>query len=122
MFKALIRVLSLVLSVAFMAPTVAAPTSSSAENRKIEAPATSASSSENGPSAAVVADNTQQVNINNATAQELAAALNGVGLKKAEAIVSYREKYGPFTQVEQLKEVPGIGPALYGRNVSRITL
>ncbi|CAK9884121.1 MAG: putative protein [Candidatus Erwinia impunctatus] len=64
----------------------------------------------------------ESVNINQATAQELAAALNGVGLKKAEAIVSYREQNGPFTQPEQLKEVPGLGNMLVERNLSRITL
>ena len=33
--------------------------------------------------------------------------MNGVGLKKAQAIVSYREEYGPFKTVEDLKQVPG---------------
>lgn len=37
-----------------------------------------------------------RVSINNASAEELARAMNGVGLKKAQAIVSYREEYGPF--------------------------
>lgn len=63
-----------------------------------------------------------QVSINQATAEELAAALNGVGLKKAQAIVSYREEYGEFTQVDQLKEVPGLGNALVERNLSRLKL
>ncbi|MGE9551841.1 helix-hairpin-helix domain-containing protein [Erwinia amylovora] len=63
-----------------------------------------------------------QVSINQATAEELAAALNGVGLKKAQAIVSYREEYGDFTQVDQLKEVPGLGNALVERNLSRLKL
>ncbi len=29
--------------------------------------------------------------------------MNGVGLKKAQAIVSYREEYGPFKTVEDLE-------------------
>lgn len=62
------------------------------------------------------------VNINQATAQELAAAMDGIGLKKAESIVSYREKYGLFTQLEQLKEVPGIGSTLVERNLGRLQL
>ena len=41
-----------------------------------------------------------RVSINNASAEELARAMNGVGLKKAQAIVSYREEYGPFKTVE----------------------
>lgn len=63
-----------------------------------------------------------QVSLNQASAEELAAALNGVGLKKAEAIVSYREQYGAFTAIEQLREVPGIGNALVERNLSRLKL
>lgn len=62
------------------------------------------------------------VNINSASAQELASVMNGVGLKKAEAIVSYRQQFGPFTELEQLKEVPGIGSALVERNLSRLKL
>lgn len=63
-----------------------------------------------------------QININEASAEELAAAMNGIGLKKAQSIVSYREQYGPFTAIEQLKEVPGIGSALVERNSARLKL
>lgn len=64
----------------------------------------------------------EKVSLNQASAGELAAALNGVGIKKAEAIVSYREQYGDFTAIEQLKEVPGMGNALVERNLSRLKL
>ena len=76
------------------------------------------------PPTSIVADKeaTAQVSLNQASAEELAAALNGVGIKKAEAIVSYREQYGAFTGIEQLKEVPGIGNALVERNLSRLKL
>lgn len=63
-----------------------------------------------------------QISINQATAEELAAALNGVGLKKAQGIVNYREQYGAFTHVEQLQEVPGIGAAILERNLAKIKL
>lgn len=63
-----------------------------------------------------------QVNINTATIEELVARLNGIGAKKAEAIVNYRENNGPFTSIEQLQEVPGIGPALMEKNSSLLTL
>ncbi|GAB7205478.1 hypothetical protein OS21_19690 [Dickeya oryzae] len=69
-----------------------------------------------------MATDEEEVSINKATAEQLAAALNGVGLKKAQAIVSYREQNGPFTQIEQLQEVPGIGSALIERNQSRLRL
>ncbi|BAN99638.1 competence protein ComEA helix-hairpin-helix repeat-containing protein [Plautia stali symbiont] len=64
----------------------------------------------------------EQVSINQATAEQLAAAMNGIGLKKAQAIVSYRKQYGPFSAIEQLKEVPGIGSALVERNSARLKL
>ncbi|KAA5970135.1 helix-hairpin-helix domain-containing protein [Pantoea sp. M_9] len=62
------------------------------------------------------------VSINDATAEQLASAMNGIGLKKAQAIVSYREEYGRFTALDQLKEVPGIGSALVERNSDRLKL
>lgn len=63
-----------------------------------------------------------RVSINTASADELARALNGVGLKKAQAIVSYREEYGPFKTLDDLKQVPGMGSALVERNLSHLTL
>lgn len=63
-----------------------------------------------------------QISINHATAEQLAVGMNGIGLKKAQAIVSYREQYGPFTAIDQLKEIPGIGNALVERNHARLKL
>ena len=63
-----------------------------------------------------------KVSINHASAEQLAQALNGVGLKKAQAIVSYREEYGPFKTLDDLKQVPGMGSALVERNLSHLTL
>lgn len=60
------------------------------------------------------------VNINTASAAELAEALVGVGPAKAEAIVAYREANGPFTDKSQLLEVKGIGPAILEQNSDRI--
>jgi competence protein ComEA len=62
------------------------------------------------------------VSINTASAEALAQAMNGVGLKKAQSIVSYREEYGPFKALDQLQEVPGIGSSLVERNLSHIKL
>ncbi|MCL6742166.1 helix-hairpin-helix domain-containing protein [Kosakonia sp. R1.Fl] len=63
-----------------------------------------------------------RVSINSATAEELSRVMNGVGIKKAQAIVSYREEYGPFKSVDDLKQVPGIGGTLVERNLSNLKL
>jgi len=56
------------------------------------------------------------VDINSADAATLAAAINGVGPARAEAIVAYREAHGPFRRVEDLTAVKGIGSKLIERN------
>lgn len=67
-------------------------------------------------------EETTRVSINSASAEELAQAMNGVGLKKAQAIVSYRDEYGPFKTLEDLQQVPGMGVSLVERNLDRLTL
>jgi competence protein ComEA len=64
----------------------------------------------------------EKVSLNHASAEELSRVLSGVGLKKGQTIVEYRSEMGPFTQIEQLQEVPGIGPSLFQRNQSRLKL
>ena len=49
------------------------------------------------------------VNINTADAATISAELKGIGLSKAEAIVEYRSKHGPFKSPEDLSLVKGIG-------------
>lgn len=66
------------------------------------------------------ADMGNKLNINTATAGEIQKALTGIGAKKAEAIVQYREKHGNFTTAEQLLEVQGIGKATLEKNRDRL--
>ena len=49
---------------------------------------------------------TTKLNLNTATAKEL-AKVDGLNKSKANAIVSYRKKHGDFKSVEDLKEVKG---------------
>ena len=63
-----------------------------------------------------------QVNINEADADTLAAVLQGVGASRARAIVEYREEHGPFTSIEELVEVNGIGEATLRLNLERLRL
>ncbi len=62
------------------------------------------------------------VNINTASAEELARELYGIGPIKAQRIVEYREKMGNFTSPEQLTEVKGIGPKTLERNRDKISI
>ncbi|WP_415905210.1 ComEA family DNA-binding protein [Neptuniibacter sp. QD48_55] len=62
------------------------------------------------------------IDLNTATAEQLAQNLNGIGVAKAEAIVEYRTKNGPFTSVDQLTEVKGIGAATVEKNRSNISI
>lgn len=64
----------------------------------------------------------EQIDLNSADAETLARSLSGVGLSKAQAIVRYREQYGPFASLEELTEVKGVGPAILERNRDRLVL
>ena len=48
------------------------------------------------------------VNLNTATAEQI-AALPGIGPKAAQRIVEYRQKNGGFKKIEELMNVKGIG-------------
>ena len=63
----------------------------------------------------------EPVDINTATAETLAEAIDGVGMHKAEAIVRYREQHGPFASVDDLVEVSGIGPKILERSRENLT-
>jgi competence protein ComEA len=62
------------------------------------------------------------VDINTASAEQLAEALNGVGQARAEAIVAYREENGGFEHIDELVNVRGIGLRTVDRNRDNITL
>lgn len=61
------------------------------------------------------------LNINMATVEEL-DGLPGIGPSKAEAIIQYRQQNGLFTNIEQLKNVPGIGDSIFAQIKDRVTV
>ena len=63
-----------------------------------------------GNGGAATTPSTKLVNLNTANAVEL-DSLTGVGPSTAKAIIAYRTKKGSFSKVEDLLNVPGIGPA-----------
>ena len=64
----------------------------------------------------------EPVNINKASAQEIADSLNGIGIIKAEAIVDYRKKEGNFSSLDELSNVKGIGEKTVAKNKKDIKL
>ena len=61
------------------------------------------------------------VYLNTATAQELKERLIGVGQRRAEAIVAYRERVGDFRNDDELSQV-GIGPHVLSANKPRFLM
>lgn len=61
------------------------------------------------------------VNINSASADEM-ASVPGLGEKKSQSIVKFREKHGPFARLEDLKKVDGIGDKLFEKIRQYVTV
>ena len=68
------------------------------------------------------AEPADSVNINTADAETIARVLNGVGLKKAEAIVRHRETHGRFDSAADLTAVKGIGDSTVEKNADKIVV
>ena len=62
------------------------------------------------------------VNVNTADASAIARELDGIGPAKAQAIVEYRQKNGPFRTPEDLLKVDGIGERVLEQNRGNIRL
>ena len=76
---------------------------------------------ENESDNAVTDEEEGLVNINTADLAEL-DSLPGVGEKIAENIIAYRDKWGSFDSIEEIKEVEGIGDGIYDRIKDSITI
>ena len=62
------------------------------------------------------------VNVNSADASTLAKELDGIGPAKAQAIVEYRQKNGPFKSPDDLLKVDGIGERVLDLNRGNIQI
>lgn len=69
---------------------------------------TSAPSASSTAGVSSTSSNGEKVNLNTATVQDL-QKLSGIGEKRAEQIISYREQNGGFKSIEDLTNISGIG-------------
>ena len=63
----------------------------------------------------------QVVHLNKSTVDDL-VTLKGIGHKKAQAIVTYREQMGEFKSIDDLVNVKGIGEKVLKDNVGRLKI
>ena len=63
----------------------------------------------------------ERVNINSAGVEEL-AAIKGIGVKRAGRIVEYRYRNGSFASIDDIKNVKGVGVALFEKIRNKITV
>ena len=63
----------------------------------------------------------QKININTADAAAL-DQLPGIGPALAQRIIDYRENYGPYRTIDQIKDVKGIGDATFEKFRDMITV
>ena len=64
----------------------------------------------------------EKININIATAEQIATTMTGVGNSKAEAIVKYRSTHGKFKTLQELENISGIGEKTIEKNKDKISL
>lgn len=64
----------------------------------------------------------EPVDINSANAAALATAIDGVGMKRAEAIVNYRNQHGSFKSVDDLAKVRGISTKTINKNRENLSV
>ena len=62
----------------------------------------------------------EPVDLNTASAQEIAKSLNGIGLSKAKKIIEYRNRFGPIDTPEELLAIKGIGEKTLEKNRSKM--
>lgn len=99
-------------SAAASAPAASASASASSS---ASSSSSSSSSSTSGPASGDL------INLNTATASDL-QKLNGIGEKKAEQIIAYRQEKGSFKSIDELKEVSGIGDKTFAAIKDQLTI
>ena len=97
------------------APSTAAPTQATTQITTVAT--TQATTKAVAPEVTV----TYPLNLNTCTAEEL-MTINGIGEVRAGAIIAYREYLGGYTDVEQLKNIDGIGDGIFAKIEPYVTV
>jgi len=63
---------------------------------------------------------TNKIHLNKADVTALTKSFKGIGKKRAEAIVSYRETHGSFKSVEDLAQVRGLGKQFVSSHLTQL--
>ena len=74
------------------------------------------------PSDSYKSTQVEKVNINTADENTLSENLTGIGPAIAERIISYRNHYGGFQTIDELKNVKGIGEKIFEKIKDDITV
>lgn len=61
-----------------------------------------------------------KINLNNADVAKLVNSFKGIGTKRAEEIVKYREAHGNFKSVAELTKVRGFGKTFVEKNINKL--
>jgi competence protein ComEA len=69
----------------------------------------------------LASNHVEMVSLNKSTLDEL-LTLKGIGEKKAQAILTYREQVGGFSSIEELINIKGVGEKILNDNKSRLTM
>ena len=83
--------------------------------------APSSPSDESTESQTTQTSSNEQININTATAAAL-ESLPGIGPAIAQTIIDHRNTNGPFTSIEEIKNVKGIGDKFFEKIQDKITV
>ena len=70
---------------------------------------------------AITAQPINKIDINKASAKDIARVFNGFGKKRAAAIVTFREEHGDFKSLNDLAHVKGISKQMVKRKLPELT-